>query len=216
MISGQSRKSRFVIMSLLLTFFAMGLFAARAIHTNDLYYGFLIWNLFLAWIPFIFSWIAYKSYFRNGMSIPVYVAAFLWLIFFPNAPYIITDLIHIEARTGIPLWYDAALVFSFALTGFILGLASLYLIHRVIENRFAAGISWLLMFFFIGLSGYGIFIGRILRWNTWDIFINTIPLALELKETFLSGTSLSMSIIFSALTGIVYFFLFYFVRTEKR
>lgn len=210
-----SRRVKITLMLLLLSVFATGLFIMRALYTNDLYYAFLVWNLFLAWIPYVFAFVAKKNFFRGKNKISILGPACIWLLFFPNAPYIITDLIHIEPRFGIPAWFDAVLVFCFAFTGFILGLASLYFIHRILEVKFPGWISWLLVFLLIGMSGYGVYIGRILRWNSWDAIINTLPLLNELQDTALSISSIAMVVMFSVLMGITYPFLFYFVRSTN-
>lgn len=216
LLGSDSRKTKVTLMLSLLTCFCTAMLLARVVYTNDFYYGFLLWNLFLAWIPFIFAWFTYKNYFLSGNKVWIAITAFTWLIFFPNAPYIITDLIHIQTRTGIPVWFDAVLVFCFAFDGFVLGLASLYMIHRILEDKFQSVVSWLMILTIIILSGYGIYMGRILRWNSWDVFTHTLPMLHEVHDTFFTTSSVAMIMVFSIFIGITYPFLFYFVRSVQK
>ncbi|MBK9732921.1 MAG: DUF1361 domain-containing protein [Chitinophagaceae bacterium] len=216
LFTSESRKTNVTVMSVLLTLFMIVLYSVRTLYTNDTYYGFLLWNLFLAWLPFIFAYWAYRNYFLGGHMISILLPALFWLLFFPNAPYIITDIVHMRTRSGIPIWFDATMVFCFAFTGFILGLSSLYMIHRMLHHAFASWKSWLMIMLLIAMSGYGIYIGRILRWNSWDIFTSPIPLLHDVHDTILTPSSLAMIAMFSILMGITYPFLFYFVKSTHK
>lgn len=133
---------------------------------------FLIWNLFLAAIPLglalVLHW--YKHHPRfNWIFWP---GLALWLVFFPNAPYIITDLIHIRPRPYIPLWYDTFTFFVFAWSGLYLGLLSIKVIGELLVSKLGNIASQTFIFSAIMLSGFGIAVGRFLRWNSWDIIAN--------------------------------------------
>lgn len=134
-------------------------------------YDFLVWNLFLAWIPYGFSlvvgWLHERYSTRLLLLLPL---AAIWLLFFPNAPYIVTDLIHLRQGSRFPLWYDVGLVATFAWTGCFLGIVSLNLMQRVVRAFTNTVISWLFVLTVLGLSGLGIYLGRFGRWNSWDIF----------------------------------------------
>ncbi len=95
--------------------------------------------------------------------------AALWLIFLPNAPYIITDLWHLDERRPVPMWYDIGMLASFAWTGLFLAVASLNAMQNVIKDYFGRIVGWLFAFGAIGLSGLGIYLGRFLNWNSWDL-----------------------------------------------
>jgi uncharacterized membrane protein len=143
---------------------------------------FLIWNLFLAWIPY---WIAlFLDFFSRLKKTPsIFTMVFLiiiWLLFFPNAPYIITDLLHLEDRFIVPHWYDLMLIVSFAWTGLILGYCSLFEVQRYLEQHFKPWIVWGIISTAICLSGFGVYMGRIQRWNSWDIMIH--PYAMVKQE----------------------------------
>lgn len=205
-----------IIMAVLLSFFMTAMYGIRVFYTNDAYYGFLLWNLFLAWLPFLFAIWAYRNYLRGGPTTSILMPAFFWLLFFPNAPYIITDLIHLRSRPGIPVWYDAMMVFGFAFTGFLIGLSSLYLIHRMLQWVFTSWKSWLLILGLMLMSGYGIYIGRVLRWNSGDLFLTPAPLINDVQHTIFTPASLAMTLLFSVLMGITYPFLFYFAQSDQK
>ena len=131
---------------------------------------FLIWNLFLAWIPY---WIALILDFFNRMKktpsvFSIIFIVGMWLIFFPNAPYIITDLLHLRDRQVVPHWYDLMLIVSFAWTGLMLGYCSLFEVQRFLERRFKSWVVWVITLGAIWLGGFGVYMGRFQRWNSWD------------------------------------------------
>ena len=146
---------------------------------------FLIWNLFLAWIPY---WIALLSNFmarKNGHSIFLISGFAFWLLFFPNAPYIITDLLHLRYRDPIPMWYDLLLIFSFAWTGLLLAYLSLFEIKQMLELRLSNLKTQIVIFLSLALSSFGIFVGRFQRWNSWDIFSRPLPLIQDMLDVLL-------------------------------
>ena len=95
---------------------------------------FLIWNLFLAWIPYWIALCIPKIYEFFKSKIIIAFALLLWLLFFPNAPYILTDLLHIKVRTPIPLWYDVMMILTFAWTGLMLGFLSLFEVQLFLQK----------------------------------------------------------------------------------
>ncbi len=140
---------------------------------------FLIWNLFLAWIPY---WIglalepASKKFNSKFISVLLVLS---WLFFFPNAPYILTDLLHLRVRHPIPHWYDLMLIASFAWTGLLLGYLSLYEVQLFVKKRMGNRVSWVFSICAIFLCGLGIYLGRYLRWNTWDILRNPFQIIVD-------------------------------------
>jgi uncharacterized membrane protein len=107
------------------------------------------------------------------------VAAVLWLIFFPNAPYILTDFQHLANRTKeLPIWYDVMMLIWFAFTGLLLGMVSLFLMQEIIRREFGRWIGWAFVALVAGLSSAGVYMGRFLRWNSWDILYNPTGIAL--------------------------------------
>ena len=123
---------------------------------------FLLWNLFLAWIPLQ----------RLGFGLPVLAPLLIgWLLFFPNAPYIVTDLIHFGGlNRGIPAELDLATLVVAASAGLLVGFASLYVVQRVVGRRYGLATSRASVVAVLVLSSFGVYLGRVLRWNSWDAF----------------------------------------------
>jgi uncharacterized membrane protein len=151
---------------------AIGLFAGRAwlSHTHTL--SFLVWNLFLAWVPYFWGLWALSIHRRHPRRWwSLLLPGALWLLFFPNAPYLVTDLIHLRQRAEIPLWYDIGLLMSFAWAGCFLAVASLNMMHQIFRDYVGRAWSWIMVMGIMGLCGLGIYVGRFLRWNSWDLFL---------------------------------------------
>jgi uncharacterized membrane protein len=164
---------RFAVLSSFCVLLQIG----RMYCSETLGYIFLTANLLLAWIPLLIAQTCYKEK-SNWKSFMLFGA---WIIFFPNSGYIITDLIHLKPRNDIPFLFDTTMVFTFAFTGFITGLLSALLIYRRMKSVVSPLKCKVLIVAIMFLSGYGIYIGRFLRWNSWDIFLH--PLAI-LSDTF--------------------------------
>jgi uncharacterized membrane protein len=134
-------------------------------------YRFLIWNLILAWIPlFISQYLFYKEKIIQNWR--TYIVFLSWLIFFPNAPYIVTDFIHLRPKIGVPLWFDLLLIISFVWNGLLLGFASLLDIHCILLKIYTVKKSWCIIISILFLSSYGIYLGRFERLNSWDIIVH--------------------------------------------
>lgn len=137
--------------------------------TESIYYLFLIWNLVLAIIPYLITIVILRSKVIKNNAILLFVAVTLWLITFPNAPYIITDLLHIKGKSSMPGWFDLVLVLSYAWTALLLGIISLKNIEIILQTRFTNFVVSIMVFIFLALTSFGVYIGRYLRWNSWDI-----------------------------------------------
>ena len=156
-----------VIFSTLLCF---ALWVTRVYWSKTWLYRFLLWNLFLAWIPYVCSlwaWSWHHAHPRQwwGLLLPILIG----IAFFPNAPYIVTDFLHLRERVPIPLWFDIGFFASFAWTGTALGVYALRVMHRIVEVWLGRILGWVFALGVITLSGAGIYIGRFLRWNSWDL-----------------------------------------------
>ncbi len=159
--------------------FSLSLLLARMLYTETIQYAFLLWNLFLAWVPFHIT-LLMEHYGAARWRLPVWIiAAGAWLLFLPNAPYILTDLYHLP-EGGAPKWFDLILILSFAWNGLTLGFLSIRKMQEMFSARFP---QWPVQLF-IGplmlLCGWGVYIGRYLRWNSWDLLTQPVPL---LRET---------------------------------
>ena len=151
--------------------------AARKLYTGhaSLY---IVWNLILAWIPSVFAFAVYRFHlYRTRRYILFAFCALTWFLFFPNAPYIITDFVHLDFdRPSAVMWIDLLTIASFAWTGLCLGYVSLCLMQAVVQARFGRVAGWVLVLTMLALGSLGIYMGRILRWNSWDVLRH--PLAL--------------------------------------
>lgn len=191
------------------TVFSLGILRIRIMLTDDFDFVFLIWNLFLAWIPFIISYFTYTlKVKRTRLYFIISVAAFIWLIFFPNAPYILTDFQHLARyRENVPAWFDVMMLIWFAFTGLLLGVVSLFMMQELIRREFGRWFGWGFVFIVACLSSAGIYMGRFLRWNSWDILRNPAGLALFAIQHAQAPSlqSLTFTFLFAA------FFLFLYV-----
>ncbi len=127
----------------------------------------LLWNLFLAALPLLWSSIFQRASARKRW-IWALLSFVLWILFLPNAPYLLTDLVHLAPKPNVPLWYILAMLLSCAATGTLIGYVSLMDVHAAIERRFGFTAGWLLALISLMLCGFGIYLGRFLRWNSWD------------------------------------------------
>jgi uncharacterized membrane protein len=147
----------------------LAVLALREHLTGSFEYTFMRWNLVLAWLPMSFALITLGAYRKRLPAAVWMVSGVLWLLFLPNAPYLVTDVIHLQnAWASAPIWFDAVMFATFGATGLALGYASLYLVHGVISDRFGALAGWALIVMVFALSSVGIYLGRILRLNSWD------------------------------------------------
>jgi uncharacterized membrane protein len=145
----------------------------RIRYSGELFYGFMGWNLFLAWIPLglalLCRWAAFSGRRRTSLALSA-----LWLLFFPNAPYLLSDFVHLGHRTPVPLWWDGLMLAAFAGTGLGLGLLSLDLIRSAWQELAGRTLSWLGVLTALALSSVGVFLGRVFRFNSWDAFIHPL------------------------------------------
>src|SRR5262245_56777006 len=154
--------------------------ALRVVSSGTDYYSNLVWNLFLAWIPFGLAVYAYEGY-RKGMGrFQLWAAGGLWLLFFPNALYIVTDFKWLRELAGAPIWYDILLVSAAAWGGLLLGLTSLYLMQRIVGRAFGALQAWVFALATLALGAFGVYLGRFERWNSWDVITRPWLIAQDL------------------------------------
>lgn len=187
----------------------IGLVLARVAYSESGRHLGLIWNLFLAWIPFMLAYFAHTVSWRKvTLYLIIPVIAFLWLIFFPNAPYMLTDLQDLSREaTDAPLWYDVIMVVWASWTGTLLGVISLYLMQNIIIRSFGRTAGWVFVFVISILSSFGIYIGRFVRLNSWDILQDPAETAQEIL-----GIIIDPSMRLAAFTLLyAFFFLFIFL-----
>jgi uncharacterized membrane protein len=146
----------------------LALLMVRVRYPHGSEYRFLAWNLCLAWIPFLLAVALHDSARRGHRAAFLAVLGGAWLLFLPNAPYIVTDFVHVGRVSGVPIWYDAGMTASFAALGLVLGLGSVLLVQGVVERHLGAVVGWLMLVPIFGLCSAGMYIGRVHRLNSWD------------------------------------------------
>ena len=163
---------------------SLALVAGRVLLTGQLSFLFLVWNLFLALVPFALSTLlgAAAGPLRARLLLPVGAA---WLLFFPNAPYLLTDLFHLENRPGVPFWYDLGLILSCAWNGLMLAYASLADMQGLVRRRLGPAAGWAFAAAALLLSSFGIYLGRYLRFNSWDVLANPLTLFYDIVNRVL-------------------------------
>jgi uncharacterized membrane protein len=183
------------------------LWVIRWMKSGTTVYATLNFNLMLAWIPAVFALIAYNAY-RKGSCIGIVIAFFcagIWLLFFPNAPYLITDIVHMRPRVEeMPYWFDQILYMAFAFSGCYLGMVSLILMQGMIKRSVGAILSWIFTLGAIVAGGFGIYIGRFLRFNSWDLLLNPIPLIKEIFSWIRHPNSNSDAFIFALIFSLFF------------
>src|SRR2546423_11108321 len=158
----------------LMSGFCLALLALRLVYTQTTF-PYLAWNLFLAWIPFALALVIYDRSKRRA-TIPLVPLALAWLVFFPNAPYLVTDLLHLRDDSVTPVWFDTLVYAAFAWTGLLLGFVSLYLMHVVARRFLGAARSWVFVLGALAFASFGIYLGRFERWSSWDVFVRPTQL----------------------------------------
>lgn len=199
----------------LFSFFCLSLSLIRVKLTTSIYLMFLIWNLFLAVIPFLLtSYLKtrklFENKFKNGLILSI------WLLFLPNSFYIITDFVHLSLSNSYTFWYDLLLISSYSTLGFLLGIISLQDFENLLSDKLNASICSFLVFGISILSGFGIYLGRILRYNSWDILKNPIALFTDLVEIFITMKSIGFSILFGTFIYFIFRISKYFSITIKQ
>lgn len=194
------------------SFFAASLLIYRICKTDSLVYIFLAWNLFLAFIPF---WIS--NHLIKQQKITFYYLPFvlLWVLFLPNSPYILTDLFHLKQRAEIPLWYDLVLVCSFALIGFTLFYKSLIDMIRLAREQIQNSYLEYILPVFFWVIAFGLYMGRYLRFNSWDIVNHPFRLAHKSFDSLFHKETIAFTVIFAVFMWLVYLTLVNFNSKEK-
>jgi uncharacterized membrane protein len=190
------------------------LFAAGALRNHSLTFDYLIYNLSLAWIPLLLSlWLerVLRSHLWSGW-LPIVITLF-WQGFLPNTFYMISDYIHLQEVSRVDLLYDVIMFSSFILNAFALGLVSLSLVHSELRKRMSVTASWWIIGGVMFLTSFAIYIGRDLRWNTWDVLLNPASILFDVSDRLLHpgqhpemfSTTLGFSLIIASMYAIVWY-----------
>ena len=194
--------------------FCVALVLLRVSESGSTKFAGLIWNLFLAWIPFLLAVAVYDGWRRRRGRGSLLALGALWLLFFPNAPYIATDFVHLQHDPLSPYWYDAVTIAAFAWLGVLLGFASLYLMQTVVRQWRGVVAGWIFAVFAIGLGSLGIYLGRFLRLNSWDALEHpsVLPRILHTvaRNPFAYQDAIAVTVLFTLALSFAYFLLYNF------
>jgi uncharacterized membrane protein len=165
---------------LLSSVFSIVLVIIRVAMTGSRMFLFLPWNLLLAFIPYYITrkLMANPAWIENKWKLAA--ASVLWLLFIPNSFYIITDLFHLGKYDEAPRWFDLTLIFSFAWNGLMLGIVSVKQMESIVQFYTPPRYGWMFIYFIMWMNALGIYIGRFLRFNSWDIVTNPFSLMNEI------------------------------------
>ena len=185
---------------------AMGLVGGRMVVTHSVRHGYLVWNLFLAWLPLFFCLAALRILRSRGEKHwKFWLLATAWLLFLPNAPYIFTDLTHLGPRNRGHFWVDLVLIVMTAWTASLVGFLSLYVMQTLVSRRYGWVIGWGFAVVVSGLVGVGIYIGRFLRWNSWDVLMNPLGIASDLLLWAMRSVVDTKLVVYPALFALLFF-----------
>ena len=185
---------------------------ARMLYAENIKLIFLIWNLFLAWIPYHTSRKLLDL--GNKNKLKFYGILTICILFLPNSIYLVTDLIHLKPRLGVPFWYDVVILFSFSVIGLIYSTISFIQLERVLTKIIK--LKWTLVSLFILalMSGYGVYMGRVLRWNSWDALVNPLSVLLDCVHKLLNPIAYPAAYGFTLVYGSIQFLFWYVFRQE--
>lgn len=182
----QSPRNQYILALVFSTLVSLGLFAYGAWRNQSLAFNYLPWNLFLAWIPLLLA-VRLVSVLQRKLwsSWEALATSVLWLIFLPNSFYMISDFIHLQDVRRVDVLYDTIMFTAFIYTGVALGFSSLYLIHLQLKRRLSTRVAaaWVAVTLLICSSA--IYVGRDLRWNSWDVVTNPGGLLFDISDRLL-------------------------------
>ncbi len=185
------------------------LIAFRIAYMGSLKYISMVWNIFLAWIPFVLA--GFLQQYRNKEKWKQLLLFGTWLLFFPNALYIVTDLVHLQDETNMPWWFDAVLLFASSFIGIVMAFVSLRKAELFLSSYFKPAMVGVLMGLTLFVGSFGVYLGRFERWNSWDVVHDPIALGAGIAGKILNPVDnyevWAITILFSGIYGILYYFM---------
>ena len=205
MLASLSRRLR---LGVLLALWVGALIVTRVGLTGSGFGLFLVWNLVLAAVPLAASTAIVRLDARGAGAGSLFGLGAVWLLFLPNAPYILTDLVHLAYRPPVPFWFDLALLLSAGGLGLLSGYVSLSDVQRVVARRVGPRVAWAGSVAVLFLSAFGIYLGRELRWNSWDVVAAPGTLAADIVALVLNPlahpTTVVMTLVFGGMLTLGY------------
>ena len=190
MSSQRSPRNQFVLALAFSSLVSIGLYTYGAWRNRSLAYDYMLWNLFLAWLPLVFALrLTYVLRTKLWSAWEPVLFTLLWLVFLPNSFYMISDFVHLRDVSRLDVLYDAVLFTSFIYTAVLLGFASMYTVHLELKKRVQVRTAATLMGITLLICSIGIYIGRDLRWNSWDVVTNPAGLLFDISDRVLHPRS---------------------------
>ena len=189
---------------LLLSLFSVALISVRYLYSGEPLFG---------WIPFGLAILIYDRHRAGTRPLRLLPLGALWLLFLPNAPYIVTDFKHLVPSHVVPLWVDIVVIAAPAWTGMLLGFLSLYLVQSVVRDLAGARLAWAAAVAVLGLASFGIYLGRVLRWNSWDVLANPLVLG-DLDGVLVDPRAIGMTVLLAGFLTSSYLVLYALMRLE--
>ena len=179
-------RTQFLLALVQATVVTLGLFVFRALRNGNGDYDYLVWNLFLAWLPLLFAlWLVRTLRTKLWSSWEAVGVSLLWLLFLPNSFYMISDFIHLQNIATVDLLYDTVMFTAFIYLGLTLGFSSLYLVHLEFKRRYSVLKSAGIIGGVLLAASFAIYLGRDLRWNSWDVLTNPAGLLFDISDRLL-------------------------------
>jgi len=185
------------------------LISFRILYTDNLKYISMIWNIFLAWIPFVLA--GFLQQYRLKEKWKQLVIFGTWLLFFPNALYIVTDLVHLQDESTMPWWFDAVLLFASSFIGIVMAFVSLRKAELYLSSYFKPAVVSILMGIVLFMGSFGVYLGRFERWNSWDVVNDPIALGVGIASKIINPVdnyrAWAITILFSGIYAVLYYFI---------
>jgi uncharacterized membrane protein len=204
-----SPKVRLLFAFSLLSTVSVGFYLVSSLANRNFGDWYLVWNLFLAWLPLLFAVALYKLLKRHPWSGWQGTAlTLLWLVFLPNAFYIVSDFIHLGDVGQLDVLSSALMFMLFALNGLLLGFSSLYLVHLLLLKRVSRRVSHSIVAIILLLCSFAIYLGRDLRWNSWDAVLHPAGVLFDVSDPIFSPSThhdaFTTTLMFFVLLGTLY------------
>lgn len=225
MFERRSPRNQYILALIASSVVSLGLFAYGAWRNQSTEFSYLIWNLVLAWLPLVFAVrLTYVLRRKLWSSWEGLATSLLWLIFLPNSFYMISDFIHLQDVQRLDILYDTLMFTSFIYTGVVLGFSSLYLVHLQLRRRLMPrqAAAWIGLTLFV--CSIAVYIGRDLRWNSWDVLTNPGGLLFDVSERLqhltsypqMSTTIITFFILLSSMYAIMWRGALFLIATGRK
>ncbi|UAB75831.1 DUF1361 domain-containing protein [Mesoflavibacter sp. SCSIO 43206] len=197
-----------------LSVFSLFILMIRMKLTGSYYYLFLVWNLFLAFIPFAIS--TYLSFQQKLNNITIIIISMVWLLFLPNAPYIVTDLFHLQYSHPNRIWLDVLTISAFAVTGMYFFYQSLLTMETIFKKKFGKTTSTYITPLLIVLVAFGVYLGRYLRFNSWEIISQPLSIFESITSIIFNPKTHYNALLFTALFALFLAVFYYAFKSNNK